>query len=416
MGLKNYDEQLNNLKSCEKQIRLLQSYGNSMGALVISLQSIWSLNIDFSKVNAAINVCTKWANAIIEDYSAYEKEALDYLNKMNLLEDIKHWFPKASKAEKAFQMGKQNWNSSSRSTRISVNTQGFFDEFRGQLNAYKEDLEDIKNATIRINSRIDSEIKKQFKSDGDKLAKIAVYIDRLCEKTNNIALALILVEQIYEKNETNLEQMAMQLTLKGDSSGTVDGTVNKSFEKYKSGVKQGNWPEAKYYSLIDANAAYLSQYDRNSGWGKGDCNVTSHAMLLRRKAMSDGKDYTHITANSIRGNAANGGQAVNYHYKYEEYSVSRQGFDSNASGAQKAEKIQELLEAHPEGIVVWGNNSLKKGGAHAIIITRYDPISKHFYCCDPAGEHREILLSESLVRASDSDLSCFTQYYCVNQS
>ena len=107
----------------------------------------------------------------------------------------------------------------------------------------------------------------------------------------------------------------------------------------------------------------------------GTCTLTSAAMMLRRRAYLDGlADWVDVTENNLRSTAWSGGLVHSF-----TYNSMRVGYATLPSGLEaKTQQLISLLEAHPEGIVLYDRTQ-----PHAVLLTDYtDGV---FYCADPAG-------------------------------
>lgn len=118
---------------------------------------------------------------------------------------------------------------------------------------------------------------------------------------------------------------------------------------------------------INATDVYLKQEGRNT------CTLSSAAMMLRRAAYLSGKsDWNKITESSIKSTAWTSGLKNNF--TYDGMNVVNAKFKSSGD---KTSELIELLENHPEGIVIHKQGS----GQHAVLLTDYtDGV---FYCADP---------------------------------
>lgn len=129
----------------------------------------------------------------------------------------------------------------------------------------------------------------------------------------------------------------------------------------------------------------------------GTCTLASAAMMLRRRAYMDGLDnWVTVTENTVRSSAWSGGLV--HSFTYNEMQV---GYATLPSGtAAKTQTLIQLLEQHPEGIVLYDRTE-----PHAVLLTDYT--DGQFYCSDPAGSVMDgrIPLSQSLVSLADA--SCY---------
>ncbi|WP_270505601.1 lectin-like protein [Eubacterium limosum] len=106
-----------------------------------------------------------------------------------------------------------------------------------------------------------------------------------------------------------------------------------------------------------------------------ECTLTAAAMMMRRTAIMYGDTtWRGITQNAIRSAAWSGGLKHNFEFGY--ISVAK-GY--LPTGNANIERLIQLLNEHPEGIVLYKNNINAK---HAVLLTDYT--NGTFYCADPA--------------------------------
>lgn len=114
------------------------------------------------------------------------------------------------------------------------------------------------------------------------------------------------------------------------------------------------------------------------------CTLVSATMMVRRTAILAGLDnWDTITETSMRKVAwlENKGLYYNFSYSLNGTKITVKGYENGLSGSyeKKKAKLISLLEAHPEGVVVYNH-----WPAHAILLTKYDESTDTFYCADPA--------------------------------
>ncbi len=120
---------------------------------------------------------------------------------------------------------------------------------------------------------------------------------------------------------------------------------------------------------IEAPAVY---YTPSSDYKSGDCILTATKVMLRRACIQRGKEWSNITNESLRGLATISGLLLwsfNVDVNSVKYKVSHGSFSSDKT--KKLGEIAALLAQHPEGIVVHGTKAAKKGGAHGVLVVRY---------------------------------------------
>ena len=150
-------------------------------------------------------------------------------------------------------------------------------------------------------------------------------------------------------------------------------------------------------------------FDELNGWDmcleqprRGDCVVTSCAMMLRRAERLLGWDgWSSVDVASIRADAtgSSSGQSVKWDWWHDDIrvQVSNSGI-KNCSETTKAETLKAELDSHPEGVVLYGESGQS---THAVLATDYE--GDTFYCIDPNpgnATERMPLTSCYLVRLS----------------
>ena len=125
---------------------------------------------------------------------------------------------------------------------------------------------------------------------------------------------------------------------------------------------------------INQEAVFLKQQER------GTCTLASTAMMLRRTAMLNGdENWAQITESSCREAFWRSGVGLPYTFSYGEMTVGR---DTLPGGEANVEVLIDVLEEHPEGIMLHAACV-----PHGILLTSYE--DGQFYCADPseyAGE------------------------------
>ena len=134
----------------------------------------------------------------------------------------------------------------------------------------------------------------------------------------------------------------------------------------------------------------------------GTCTLASAAMMLRRRAYLDGlNDWVDVTENSVRSTAWSGGLSHSFTYKSMQV-----GYGTlPASKAEKTAVLIQLLEEHPEGIVLYDRTQ-----PHAVLLTDYT--NGVFYCSDPAGNITAGRVPISSASVSIASSSCY--WYIVS--
>lgn len=137
---------------------------------------------------------------------------------------------------------------------------------------------------------------------------------------------------------------------------------------------------------------------------KNTCTLASAAMMLRRYAYFNAlDDWTDVTENSIRSTAWYNG--LSHDFTYKEMQVGYATLPSKT--AEKTQRLIELLEEHPEGIVLYNRKK-----PHAVLLTDYT--NGVFYCADPANNNSTGRIPLSCTTVSVSNASCY--WYVCNES
>lgn len=114
-------------------------------------------------------------------------------------------------------------------------------------------------------------------------------------------------------------------------------------------------------------------YTPSSDYKSGDCILTATKVMLRRACILRGKEWSNITNESLRGLATVSGLLLwsfTVDVNSVKYKVSHGSFSSDKK--KRTDEIASLLSRHPEGIVVHGANAAAKGGAHGVLVVRYN--------------------------------------------
>ena len=126
---------------------------------------------------------------------------------------------------------------------------------------------------------------------------------------------------------------------------------------------------AATYEEINQDQVFLKQEQR------GTCTLASTAMMLRRAALLNGdENWAQITEASCRAEFWIPGCGLPYRFSYGEMTV---GHETLPGGAANEAVLIDLLEAHPEGIMLHAACV-----PHGILLTEYK--DGQFYCADPS--------------------------------
>ncbi len=130
-------------------------------------------------------------------------------------------------------------------------------------------------------------------------------------------------------------------------------------------------PAAYAGDLLESKATY---YTDESDYMDGDCILTATRMMIRRAAIMRGKvGWSNITNASLRPEATMDGLLLySFSYKSEgaTYNIASGSFTGHGSYARIGE-FESLLNAHPEGIVVWGIDAANTG-THGVLVVKVE--------------------------------------------
>lgn len=118
---------------------------------------------------------------------------------------------------------------------------------------------------------------------------------------------------------------------------------------------------------LDAkDVCYTPQNDYKSG----DCILTASKVMIRRASILRGsKKWSGITNRTLRSPATIFGLLL-HNFKFEadglQYRIGMGMFSGN-DDATRIRQFERLIKQHPEGVVVWGNNS-SRFGMHGVLL------------------------------------------------
>lgn len=119
---------------------------------------------------------------------------------------------------------------------------------------------------------------------------------------------------------------------------------------------------------IETPAVY---YTPNNDYKSGDCILTATKMMIRRASILNGKKWTNISNESLRGQATIFG-LLKWTFTVDvngmAYKVAHGTFKGKTNAARLKE-ISKLLSEHPEGIVVHGSYAATTG-THGVLAVR----------------------------------------------
>lgn len=112
----------------------------------------------------------------------------------------------------------------------------------------------------------------------------------------------------------------------------------------------------------------------------GACNLAALTMLLRRVYVGLGRDWKTVTQDSVQSACCMSGSygllnsSTYYNSTYPQFLTESVNIESASfSGGESA--LKSLLEAHPEGILLYNGNY-----PHGLLVTDYS--NGQFYCVD----------------------------------
>ena len=122
------------------------------------------------------------------------------------------------------------------------------------------------------------------------------------------------------------------------------------------------------------DSIYISQKVTGSS---GTCTLAAATMMMRARAYLSGySDWNSITEDSTRGSAWKEGAGLWNTFTYS-FSGNTINITSTAVNGISKSSLKDLLNHHPEGIVLYFN----PGSRHAVFVTDYE--GDTFYCSDP---------------------------------
>lgn len=151
-----------------------------------------------------------------------------------------------------------------------------------------------------------------------------------------------------------------------------------------------------------AAAAFVPPVNIHISQGYRNCTAASAAMLLRANCALHGKNYNHITLNTVLNKAWSSG-GLSLDFKYDSVRVTAESLKGTA--AEKEAKVKKLLSQHPEGIVLYGWNS-NNTQMHAVYMASDGKI------LDPMLSAKYYNLSQSANPASQN-WSTIKQYWII---
>ena len=171
------------------------------------------------------------------------------------------------------------------------------------------------------------------------------------------------------------------------------------------------------YAAYDPLESKTTYYTKESDYIEGDCILTATRMMIRRSAIMHGRSgWSDITNESLRPEATMDGLLL-YSFCYDAggvtYNIASGSFTGEGSLARIGE-FERLLEAHPEGIVVWGIDAASTG-THGVLVTKVE--NGEVYAMD--SSYNMGAFSEGIQKWTDTtmlDPSMVTDYWYINDA
>lgn len=437
MGLKTYNEQIAVIKKANSQVAKLQSYANSMNAMIISLQSLWDDNADQGIMLNAIGDCVYEASSIYYDYNLFSVNAIRWLNNMDNLEKVATSMITGNTGK--IQPYRSNYTgdkiTNSRS-RIHVSPEDL-KYFAQQVAGYNKTLESIQAKTSGINNQIDKLILNKFAARYS-LTNINRRIEKLKAHNAKVGQALNAIGEAYDATENELMKLADMMDFNAMSSGQVNGQIKKtatttreSTTKVQDKTTGGNVESGKQSTTTSTTSvdekivAKLSDPTIYPKQGDSQCTLYTNIYLMTRYSLLHGGEaitidnYQNHTGKSLWSGA---GMTDNYNFTVNGETVHVQHccqtdkYQSELgviqmTPDQRKEYIKGILKNHPEGIGVYDHNSNTPGGMHAVLVTGYDEASGEFIVIDPATGGGEVRESQTTTHFSVKDVESI---YVIN--
>lgn len=205
------------------------------------------------------------------------------------------------------------------------------------------------------------------------------------------------------------KKVQKKLKVEADSyfgPGSYSATVAKLKDILKSQNVNESQPSTTKY-VANASEIFAHQSPQH-------CTAAAASMLLKNYARINGaSDWTTINERTFRTGQASPADTWNYGLltditmnrpgkSYDGLKIKQYALKGTAS--EKKEKIRNILESHPEGVVLYGTN----GGYHALYMGYNMKILDPWY--DDGGKYRD--LSQSANSCSDS-FSDITDYWVI---
>lgn len=128
---------------------------------------------------------------------------------------------------------------------------------------------------------------------------------------------------------------------------------------------------ADAYAASDPLTDKSTYYTAEEDYIPGDCILTATRMMIRRAAIMRGKDGWNMTTNKVLREYATEDDCLLSSFSFEseglKYNVGFETFEGQDSASRIGE-FEALLQSHPEGIVVHGDEAASTG-MHGVLVT-----------------------------------------------
>ena len=198
-------------------------------------------------------------------------------------------------------------------------------------------------------------------------------------------------------------EYTVKVTAVNDNNPTANTEWAQKFTVYDSSIS------SKYIEL--PKSTYMKQNKNNT------CTLSSATMMMQSYAYRNGSsEYASITeentsaqmwTNQMHWSNTYSASGNEFHLSTITYDTPyKTKYTPNVSHALTAQNLKNLLDHHPEGVVIYDYCSDITDNAHAVFVTRYE--GDTFYCADPSYAYgkdlknysgKELTLSQSSLGA-----------------
>ena len=197
-----------------------------------------------------------------------------------------------------------------------------------------------------------------------------------------------------------------------DNCGNEDWIIWDEFEVV-SGQGQNTGSNYQQTGYGDVSAIYQHQ-ETNT-----DCTVTAVLMMLRSKALREGRDLSELTLSGLKSKyfGASGmawsGSYEGYSFTSDDVSIKNNSVGINV-GQVRYDYLISALSRHPEGVVLYLYDAANSSKAHAVFVSGIE--NGTIYCLDPYGPSYEIPLANSPTFNSNFGLYDQNSILCLDNT